>query len=141
MNVVSFICSLPHRLAHVDVALDQLVEVTARLRAIALDLVDASRRSPPAPVEPTYVYVLAPGHPMLAQRATIARGVTDQIWFDAIAPLPAGAWITVVGPAVIRGVKVGNQFQQAMSDPSGHVCTTVDALLVGQRLTVELFAP
>lgn len=137
LSAVLFARELPERLRLAEKALFDILHLGYDIR----HLVAASMKPRVAPVEPTYLYVLAHERPMLAKRVSIAPGVTDQVCFDAILPLPAGAWITVVGPAVIRGVRVGNQMQQAMSDPSGHVCTTVDALLVGQRLVVELFVP
>jgi hypothetical protein len=138
-SLIEQVRHLPGRLRAVEGNLTRLVESIAGLH-------DVLRRPLPAPIEPTYVYVLLPQTatdcpPIMAQRASVPEGTRMQLCFDAYRELPAGLWVVAVGPASVRGVKVGNQFQSSMTDLNGQVCRTSEPLQLGVRLVVELEAP
>lgn len=140
-SLIEQVQHLPGRLRAIEGNLTRLVESIGGLH-------DVLRRPLPTPIEPTYVYVLLPAGvdgscpPIMAQRAVVG-GLHErvQLCFDAYRELPAGLWVVAVGPASVRGVKVGNQFQSSMTDLNGQVCRTSEPLNVGVRLIVELEAP
>lgn len=74
--------------------------------------------------------------------AWLAEGETRQIDVPTFQPIPAGAWLVSLGPALLRAVHVGNQVQDmggAMT--AGRICVLGDPLEMGQRLSVTLEQP
>lgn len=115
------------------VAVSDLLRATSDLRIVTRGIVDR-----PDPPDPTFVYLLPVEGPFLAQRAFVMKKCSDYVVFEPYVELAPGAWVVVVGPAIVHGVKVGNQMQSSMADYQGHVCKTTDPCPVGARITVEL---
>jgi hypothetical protein len=129
--------TLPLRLVKIETTIDRTLRAVQELCESYRSLI-AQIACPPT--TPTFVYVIPPdGAPLLMTSAKILPGTRDQIRFMSSSGLPPGCWVTVAGPATIRGVKVGNQLQTTMmADGNGHVCKTIDVCPVGCFLTVEL---
>lgn len=89
---------------------------------------------------PTFVYVLPPSTPMMAQWARVGRSSRQTLSFMAHHPIEENAWVVVVGPAIVRSVVLGNQFQSGMTDSQGQVCKIHEPWQPGVLLRVELEA-
>jgi hypothetical protein len=89
--------------------------------------------------ERSFVYVLPPTGPMMVQSARVPAG-GQSLWltFEPYTVVPPETWVIVAGPAVVKGVRVGNQCQSFMNDFQGHVCKLADSVIPGTRLMVEL---
>jgi len=135
--------ALYHRLAEAprlvergEAVVSELVQAVVSLRALGKHLLDLRTR-----VDSTYVYVLPPNAAMMVHAARVGPGKRHQLCFQPHVPIDAGAWIVAVGPAVVRNVFVGNNVQSSASDFTGQVCKTVDPLMVGMNLRVDLEGP
>lgn len=77
--------------------------------------------------------------PIYAHAVRLARDERTQIVFPGYYDIPPGIWVVAVGPALVKGVRVGNMIQEGVaSDFSGHVCKTRDRWQVGVNLIVHL---
>jgi len=130
---------IPQRLIAAENRLRYLAEVAANVQQYVSKI--SSRLKEPEPAG-TFVYLLPPepAFPMACQRAAVAPGSRMQLSFETYDPVPSGIWVVVSGPANVRGVKLGNCYQQSMNDYNGHVCKTAEVWSPGVRLIVELEA-
>jgi hypothetical protein len=74
--------------------------------------------------------------------AWLADGELKQLEVPAFRPIPAGAWIVVLGPALMRSVHVGNDLQDMGGAVAmGRICVLTDGCEVGQSLSVTIEQP
>lgn len=135
--VIDFFQTLPEQTARLDRFIDKVDAIIRDARIVA-DALHAQLRQQ---IDPTFVYLLPPaGSPMFCHRAYVKRGETYSVSFDTQMEIPEGVWVVTGGPAVVRGVIIGNQWQLASNDFQGQVCKTVEKWLPGCKLRVELAA-
>ncbi len=139
MTFLQQLRAIPAGLRRLDDVIDRLLRATNETQAIAESLVQRIADDQ-AEIEPTFIYVLPPdGTTMMAQRVFVRPGSSIALDFQPYVVIPPLAWVVSVGPATIRGVRVGNQMQTSMPDFQGQICRLADAITPGIRLTVELF--
>lgn len=135
--VREFFARLPEELASLGRAVDRIDNLVHDARIVA----DALQLRLREKIDPTFVYLLSPnGGPMFCHRAHVERGSTYSVSFDTQMEIPEGVWVVSAGPAVVRGVIIGNQWQLASNDFQGQVCKTTEKWPPGCRLRVELAA-
>lgn len=136
-NLVAFFRFLPIQSDRLDRAIDKVDAIIRDARIVTEALQLRLREQ----IDPTFVYLLPPaGTPMFCHRAYVKRGETYSVSFDTQVEIPEGVWVVTGGPAVVRGVIIGNQWQLTSNDFQGQVCKTVEKWLPGCKLRVELAA-
>lgn len=137
-DAYAFAKSLPIRFTDAENGILRLLGLAGELVRSTDSILSALQYRP---VVPTFVYVIPPpGCPMpvSAQCQPVAPGHEMRINFQFHNDMPAGCWIVSVGPATVRGVRVGNMIQESMSDFNGHICCTRDPIPIGVFLGVQL---
>lgn len=137
-DVLSFAKTLPTRAADAENGILRLLGLAGELVRSTDAILSALQYRP---VVPTFVYVIPPpGCPMpiSAQCHPVTPGHEVRINFQFHHDMPAGCWIIAVGPATVKGVRVGNMSQESMSDFNGHICCTRDPIPIGVILGVQL---
>lgn len=138
MNPFKSLAALRYRFVEMESQLQQTYSLVKRSRDL-LDAIAAWTRNEPLPA-PTYIYLIPPTGPFLALHKRVAVDRREFICFEPYQVVPVGTWVVSAGPAIVRGVKVGNIMQSSMADYQGHVCQLKDEAHPGVRITVELGA-
>lgn len=152
---------IPERATNIESGIRFVAESLSNVQTLLSTVHKTLHREKP---DPTFVYLLPPdvtqeppSHPALlemlsederkphpvrapfyAQCVRLERGKTTSIPFTGYYDCPPGLWVVVVGPAFVKGVRIGNMSQEGVADFAGHVCKTRDRWLPGVHLTVHL---
>jgi hypothetical protein len=141
MSVLGLIAAarqLPERLATVERAVRHTFSDVSDIKEAFT--VWARRTTDDRKPRQAFVYLLPEAGPIFCQSAMLSPGVRHRLGFTSHIDMPPGIWVVVAGPAAVRGVRIGNQCQDYMTDFNGHVCKTRDAWTLGTYLSVELEA-